>query len=153
LLSFEQVEYDTSNESYLRKWTEDINKYANNYNHIDVSLAPIVESVFNSNKSQLKIIEAGFHKKAVIASDVNPYTIDLKHSLKDGNFTNDGNSLLVSPKRNHRDWEKYMKKLVDNPNMITDMGERLYETVKDKYSLPNVSKNRVEFIKSILTKY
>ena len=32
-------------------------------------------------KSQLKVIEAGFYKKALIASQVGPYTLDLKHAL------------------------------------------------------------------------
>jgi hypothetical protein len=30
------------------------------------------------------------------------------------------------------------------------MGERLYETVKDKYDLRNVTKDRAEFYKSII---
>lgn len=150
LLSFEQKDFDDKNTSYVRRWTQDISKYAYNYNYFDVSLAPLVESTFNANKSQLKVIEAGFHKKAIIASDVNPYKLDLKSAIHEGQFKSDGNSLLVSTKRNHKDWEKYMKKLIENPNMIEDMGNRLYETVKDTYSLENVSKNRVEFIKSII---
>lgn len=150
LLSFEEREFDDKNSSYVRRWTQDISKYAYNYNYFDVSLAPLVESTFNANKSQLKVIEAGFHKKAIIASDVNPYKLDLKSAIHEGQFKSDGNSLLVSTKRNHKDWEKYMKKLIDNPNMIEDMGNRLYETVKDTYSLENVSKNRTQFIKSII---
>jgi hypothetical protein len=43
-----------------------------------------------------------------------------------------------------------MKLLIENPNMIEDLGNRLYETVKDKYSLVTVSKNRTEFFKSII---
>lgn len=150
LLSFEQKGFDDENTSYVRRWTQDISKYAFNYNYFDISLAPLVDSLFNSNKSQLKVIEAGFHKKAIIASDVNPYKLDLKSAISEGQFKSDGNSLLVSPKRNHKDWEKYMKKLIDNPNMIEDMGNRLYETVKDTYSLETVTKNRTEFIKSII---
>jgi hypothetical protein len=34
--------------------------------------------------------------------------------------------------------------------MAKDMGERLYETVKDKYDLNIVTKDRAEFYKSIL---
>jgi glycosyltransferase involved in cell wall biosynthesis len=100
-------------------------------------------------KSQLKVIEAGFYKKALIASNVGPYTIDLKHSLNNGNFV-DGNALLVNEHNNHSDWSKYIKKLVDNPNMIVDMGERLYETVKDTYDLNVVTKTRAEFYKSLI---
>jgi hypothetical protein len=34
--------------------------------------------------------------------------------------------------------------------MVKDMGERLYETVKDTYDLNTVTKTRAEFYKSIL---
>jgi glycosyltransferase involved in cell wall biosynthesis len=100
-------------------------------------------------KSQLKVIEAGFYKKALIASNIGPYTIDLKHALKNGNFT-DGNALLVDENRNHSDWSKYIKKLLTNPNLVTDLGERLYETVKDKYDLNQVTKTRAEWYKSLI---
>jgi glycosyltransferase involved in cell wall biosynthesis len=100
-------------------------------------------------KSQLKVIEAGFYKKAIIASNVGPYTIDLKHALDKGNFT-DGNALLVNESNNHSDWAKHIKKLVDNPNFIADLGERLYETVKDKYDLNTVTRDRASFYKSII---
>tara|TARA_B110000977_G_scaffold96533_1_gene127326 strand:- start:969 stop:2198 length:1230 start_codon:yes stop_codon:yes gene_type:complete len=136
---------------YVRRWTMDINKYANNYNYFDVSLAPLVKSDFNVNKSQLKVIEAGFHKKAIIASEENPYLIDLISSIEKGGGINPkGNSLLVSSNKNHKQWHQQMKRLINNPNMVTDLGEKLYETVKDKYSLSTVSKNRVEFFKSII---
>jgi glycosyltransferase involved in cell wall biosynthesis len=105
--------------------------------------------VFNRVKSQLKVIEAGFYKKALIASNLGPYTIDLKHSLQHGNFV-DGNALLVDEGRNHSDWFKYVKKLIDNPNWAYDLGERLYETVKDTYDLNVVTKTRAEFYKSII---
>jgi glycosyltransferase involved in cell wall biosynthesis len=120
-----------------------------NYSKFDISLAPIKNHIFNRMKSQLKVIEAGFYKKALIASQVGPYTIDLKHALKEGQFT-DGNALLVQETRNHSDWSKFIKKLVQNPNLITDLGERLYETVKDTYDLRNVTITRAEFYKSLI---
>jgi glycosyltransferase involved in cell wall biosynthesis len=136
-------------ENYVRVWTRPVNAYARNYSKFDISLAPIKNHIFNRMKSQLKVIEAGFYKKALIASNVGPYTIDLKHALKNGEFTN-GNALLVDEHKNHSDWAKYIKKLVDNPNLITDLGERLYETVKDTYDLNVVTKNRAEFYKSLI---
>jgi glycosyltransferase involved in cell wall biosynthesis len=150
LSTFLDTPYNDENESYRRRWTQEITKYANNYNYFDVSLAPIVESEFNANKSQLKVIEAGFHKKAIISSEVNPYTLDLISAINDGKFNNKGNALLVNPKRNHKDWAKHMKRLIENPNMIEDLGNRLYETVKDTYSLKKVCKDRIEFFKSII---
>ena len=136
-------------ESYLRVWTKPVTSYAKNYSKFDVSLAPIKNHMFNRMKSQLKVIEAGFYKKAIIASNIGPYSLDLKHCLKNGEFV-DGNALLVDEVRNHSDWAKYMEKLIKNPNMAKDMGERLYETVKDTYDLNIVTKDRAEFYKSIL---
>ena len=140
---------NVSDENYVRVWTRPVETYAGNYSNFDISLAPIKNHIFNRMKSQLKVIEAGFYKKALIASNVGPYTIDLKHALKNGEFT-DGNALLVDDHKNHSDWSKYVKKLVDNPNMITDLGERLYETVKDKYHLNTVTATRSEFYKSLI---
>jgi glycosyltransferase involved in cell wall biosynthesis len=115
-------------------------------------LAPLRDSFFNANKSQLKIIEAGFHKKAIIASDVKPYTLDLISAYDNGKLNDSGNALLVSPNKNHKQWSKHIKFLMDNPELAKELGERLYETVKDKYSLPKVCKDRVEFLKLITKK-
>ena len=150
LLDYTQDDYVNANdESYLRVWTKPVNSYARNYSKFDVSLAPIKNHMFNRMKSQLKVIEAGFYKKALIATNLGPYTIDLKHCLNNGNFV-DGNAMLVDENRNHSDWAKYIEKLVKNPNLVKDMGERLYETVKDTYDLNKVTKDRAEFYKSIL---
>jgi len=137
------------NENYMRVWTRPVTTYAKNYSKFDISLAPIKNHIFNRMKSQLKVIEAGFYKKALIASNVGPYTIDLKHALKNGQFT-DGNALLVNENNNHSDWAKNIKKLVENPNLITDLGERLYETVKDRYNLNVVTAERASFYKSLI---
>ena len=147
---FKEEDYPNVNkENYVRVWTRPVDSYARNYSNFDISLSPIKNHIFNRMKSQLKVIEAGFYKKALIASNVGPYTIDLKHAMKNGEFT-DGNALLVDEVKNHSDWAKNIKKLVDNPNMITDLGERLYETVKDKYHLNTVTKTRAEFYKSLI---
>jgi glycosyltransferase involved in cell wall biosynthesis len=151
LKKFERTDYDDLNLSYRRRWTEEINKYAFNYNLFDVSLAPLVDSLFNSNKSQLKIIESGFHKKALIASNVNPYSVDLTSLINfGGGFNDKGNSLLVESSKNHKQWGQHMKRLIENPAMIEDLGNKLYDTVKDKFSLKTVCENRVQFLKSII---
>jgi glycosyltransferase involved in cell wall biosynthesis len=150
LMKYTQEPYKNENdESYIRIWTKPVTSYAKNYSKFDISLAPIKNHIFNRVKSQLKVIESGFYKKALIASDIGPYTIDLKHALKNGNFT-DGNALLVDENRNHSDWAKFIEKLVKNPNLIQDLGERLYETVKDTYDLNKVTKDRAELYKSLI---
>jgi len=136
------------NPFYTRVWTEPVTSYAKNYANFDVSLAPLKNHIFNRVKSQLKVIEAGFYKKALIASNIGPYTIDLKHSLQNGNFV-DGNALLVEERRNHSDWSKWMKKLIDNPSWAEDLGERLYETVSKTYDLNIVTETRAQIYKEI----
>jgi glycosyltransferase involved in cell wall biosynthesis len=136
-------------EYYQRVWTRPVTSYAKNYSKFDVSLAPIKNHIFNKVKSQLKVIEAGFYKKAIIASDFGPYTVDLKGAYVNKKFT-DGNALLVNEFKNYNDWYKNIKLLSDNPNMAYDLGQKLYETVKDTYDLRVVTKNRAELYKSLL---
>jgi len=150
LSQFKDEEYpNPSDLPYRRVWTKPVNTYATNYSKFDISMAPIKNHIFNRVKSQLKVIEAGFYKKALIASEIGPYTIDLKHALEFGQLK-DGNALLVKEERNHSDWAKNIKFLVNNPNLIVDLGERLYETVKDTYDLRNVTKTRAEWYKTLV---
>lgn len=153
LLTYKDLPIDDSNKPYVRRWTKKITEYATNYNYFDVSLAPLVPSVFNANKSQLKAIESGFFKKALIASETDPYTLDLVSAVeKGGKFNPKGNALLVSPEKNHKQWGKHMKLLIENPNMIKDLGEKLHETMSIKYSLKKVCEDRAQFLKSIINK-
>lgn len=152
LVSFkDDPNYDILNKPYRRIWTKPISQYANGYNNFDIALAPLNDSNFNKYKSQLKVIEAGFHKKAIIAQNYGPYTIDLINAVdKGGSWNTNGNSLLVDPSKNHKQWVKHAKKLTENPELITELGEKLYETVKDKYDLNNVTKIRAEIYKNLI---
>jgi hypothetical protein len=94
---------DIANEPYRRVWTKPISTYALNYNLFDISLAPLDEH-FNKVKSQLKVIEAGFHNKAIV-QNFGPYQIDLKNSLVfGGGFDLTANSILVDTAKNGKDW-------------------------------------------------
>lgn len=150
LLSFQKGEYsNVANEPYRRVWTKPISTYASNYNLFDISLAPIEENLFNKVKSQLKVIEAGFHKKAIIAQDFGPYQIDLKHAyIRPANkhdiakFDETGNAFLINSSKNHKDWYKFIKRLILNPEEIGILQTNLHNTVKDTYSIESVTKNR-----------
>jgi glycosyltransferase involved in cell wall biosynthesis len=154
LLKYSQDEdnsYNDLNEPYRRVWTKPITTYASNYNNFDVSLAPLKEHIFNKAKSQLKVIEAGFHKKALIAQNFGPYTIDLVDVFKyGGGYNENGNALLIDSNKNHKDWLKAIKMLYANPELIDIMGNNLYNTVVKKYHIDVVTKNRSEFYKSIV---
>jgi glycosyltransferase involved in cell wall biosynthesis len=159
LLSFKQGEYeDVANEPYRRVWTKPISTYASNYNLFDVSLAPLEENVFNEVKSQLKVIESGFHKKALIAQDFGPYQIDMEtlfgkpeKGQNEPTLNENANGLLVPKNKNHKLWTKYIKYLVDNPEMVTTLGENLYNTVNGSYDMVSVCKNRLELYNNLVT--
>lgn len=129
-----ETEYpNVEDKPYRRIWTKDISQYGTCYNHADIVLAPLVDNEFNQLKSQLKVIEAGFHKKPLIVSDILPYQLDC---------INEKNSLVVQEGKAHKDWFKNIKRLVTEPNLCQDLGEALYETVKDKYDLNRITKLR-----------
>jgi glycosyltransferase involved in cell wall biosynthesis len=137
-------------QNYRRVWTKPITTYASNYNLFDVSLAPVKEHIFNYCKSQLKVIEAGFHKKALIASDFGPYQIDLVDAYERGGTFNDkGNAFLIGKHKNHKDWSKRLELLYNNPDLVTQLGENLYQSVQ-KYHIDNVTKNRAEFYRTLV---
>lgn len=138
-------DYPNHDEAYRRCWTKPIDQYATHYNNIDVLLVPLKENKFNQMKSQLKVIEAGFFHKAIIAQNFGPYTIDLVPFIERGNKINEeGNALLVDSLKNHKQWGKYITKLANEPEIVKKLQENLYNTVKDKYSIETVAKQRVE---------
>lgn len=148
-----QMEWNSKDEPYRRCWTKPIDKYYKHYENIDVLLVPLKECDFNSVKSQLKVIECGFAHKAIIAQNFGPYTIDLKNMIEKGGKVNEnGNALLVDSSKNHKQWAKYIERIVKEPELIEKLSNNLYETVKDTYDLKNVCEKRVEFYRQILNR-
>lgn len=144
-----QQNFPDLNESYRRCWTKNMDNYYKHYENIDVLLVPLKENDFNNVKSQLKVVEAGFGHKAIIANNVGPYTIDLVPMIeKGGKINENGNALLVESSKNHKQWAKSIIKLVNDRDMLEKLKENLHNTVKDTYSLETVCKQRVdEYIK------
>ncbi len=141
---------------YIRHATKGIHQFANNYRHADICLAPIkvfgkikgnalpdnLSNRYQFAKSNLKAIEAGFHRVPLIASQVPTYTGDA--DFKDGK-----NIVFIKPERQEKDWFKKIKELVNNPNMVQDLGEAAYELVSKKYSLKNITVKRRDFYNRI----
>ena len=141
------------NEPYRREWTKDVDNYATHYRNVDILLAPLDPNPFNEVKSELKFIEAGFTHTAIIATNFGPYTIGSKNMFEKGGIINDeGNCVLIEPSKRPKDWAKVIKKLIDNPELITKLQDNLYNSVKDKYDIRNVTKIRAEWYHSIIQK-
>ena len=134
----EHISYD---KCYRRLYGREINSYGELYNEIDVALIPLQDNKFNNCKSELKIVEAGWMKKAVIVSCVTPY----KEWIKDG-----VNGLIVKPARNNIDWFNAIHKLINNPNMVEDLAGRLHETIIKNFDLDTHNLKRVELYKQLI---
>jgi glycosyltransferase involved in cell wall biosynthesis len=151
-MEFKRDEYtkDFNDLSYRRVWTRPITTYAENYNRFDISLAPLKHHTFNRVKSQLKVIEAGFHKKALIAQNYGPYQIDCVNAMERGGTINEnGNALLVDKIKNHKLWGKYTKLLINNADLREQLGENLYRDVQP-YHIKNVTAKRAEIYKELV---
>lgn len=119
----------------LKHWSE----YAWEYNAIDVALAPLEDNPFNRSKSFLKVIEAGFKKKAIICSDVEPYNRPIHSEFKS---VIDLIPLGVS-------WRGRIESYtVDEAKQ---RGEELYKLVQP-YEIRNLNKKRREIYNQILSK-
>lgn len=144
---------NAANEPYRREWTKDVSNFAEHYRNVDVLLAPLDCNPFNEVKSELKFVEAGFTKTALICTDFGPYTICSDPFIKFGGEINEkGNCILIEDGKKHKAWKKSILKLVEHPEYIEMLANNLYNTVKDKYDIRNVTKTRAEWYKSIVKK-
>lgn len=155
LKKIKKEEYpDMYKKNYVRRWTLPLTQYGKHYDYCDVCLAPIDSidrfktekgqiinkvNYFNEVKSELKIIEAGMKRKALIAQDFGIY----KELLKDGET-----GILI--KDNKDGWYKAMKKVIENPEYRQTLADNLHNFVREKYDLKNVTAQRAEIYKNIL---
>jgi glycosyltransferase involved in cell wall biosynthesis len=105
------------------------------YNLFDVLLVPLVANKFNSLKSELKLVEAGTFKRAVIVSGVLPYTPFLKDKC---------NCLVANSKT---DWYKKIRYLVNNPGAVTELGKQLHHDIQEHFNYEKITKYRAEIYK------
>ena len=130
------------NKPYRRYWWKQMLDYPTLYGDIDVLLLPLTNSTYNCCKSPVKIAEAGFNKRTVIAGNVIPYADEIKDG-SDGFLINESDKYA---------WFNRMKYFIENPGEVKAMGEALYNTVKDKNLLRNVSVLRHELYERIILK-
>jgi glycosyltransferase involved in cell wall biosynthesis len=113
-------------------------KYGILYDEVDVCLAPIEESLFNTCRSELKISEAGMKKKAFIGQDFGIYPKRITHNV---------NGLLA---KTSDDWYDYMKRLILNPSEIERLGNSLHGYVMERFTMENVTRQRIDLYKTLV---
>jgi glycosyltransferase involved in cell wall biosynthesis len=155
LKKIKNEDYDgMSTKNYVRRWTLPLTQYGRHYDYCDVCLAPIAEDymhitdkgqhikkehIFNKVKSELKIIESGMKKKALVAQDFGIY----KDLIVDGET-----GILVSD--NKKGWHKALKSLILDKDKVDYLANNLHEFVKNKYSLEAVNEKRLAFYKRVV---
>ena len=126
---------------YFRINAANVFSYAQGYNLFDIALAPLTQNRFNNCKSELKMIEAGFMKKAMIVSDIMPYKIIARPGI---------NCLSVKETAYRSAWYLSMKRLINNPNLVQDLASQLHEDVTNIYHIEKVNQVRADLYRSLL---
>jgi len=106
--------------------------YYKSYAHADICLVPLVNSRFNSMKSNLKVLEAANLSLPVIAHHVQPY-LDLPVSYANGTMQ----------------WVKAMKHYIDNEQARIDDGAKLNEFCNTYYNYRSINQTRKEIFQDV----
>jgi hypothetical protein len=110
-----------------------VDQYMNFYNEADACLVPLVDSKFNSMKSNLKVLEAATKNAPVICSNVKPYA-DCKHIIR---------------VNNQSDWFTNIKKVVKDAIYRQEMGLANGEWCRENFNLIKVNNLRKQVFESL----
>jgi glycosyltransferase involved in cell wall biosynthesis len=110
-----------------------VDQYMNFYNEADACLVPLVDSKFNSMKSNLKVLEAATKNAPVICSNVKPYS-ECKHIIR---------------VNNQSDWFTNIKKVVKDATYRQEMGLANGEWCRENFDLVKVNKLRKQVFESL----
>jgi glycosyltransferase involved in cell wall biosynthesis len=111
-----------------------VDEYMNFYNEADACLIPLVDSKFNSMKSNLKVLEAATKNAAVIASNVKPYS----------------ECPYIIPVGHQGGWFENIKKVVKDAIYREEMGLANGEYCREHFNLVKVNKLRSQVFESII---
>ena len=114
----------------IKQQLSGIMDYAKDYEHCGICLIPLKDNLYNSCKSELKMIEAGHFAKPVIVSAVDPYNM----------LSTTKNSIKV----HNNDWESAKNKIKGNHQMQVDLGLKLKEDVTLKYNIVKENAKRLQ---------
>lgn len=112
-----------------------VESYYYAYSKCDISLVPLIDTKFNSLKSNLKILEAANIWANVIVSNVHPYK-----DVPFVNYVNEGD-----------DWFRHVKWLLDNPEEAKEQAANLQVYCRENFNFESINKKRYELLCSLKT--
>lgn len=115
-----------------------IESYYYMYSHCDIALIPLVDTHFNSMKSNLKIIEAANISAPVVVSRVHPYL----------DFPED----MVNYVYSQADWYSSVKMLLNNPDFAKEQGLMLQQYCEKNFNFEDINERRKQFFYAVTGK-
>lgn len=113
-----------------------ISKYMSLYKDLNLSFAPLIDNTFNRCKSNLKALESGVNYCALMASKIPPY------------FNKKDKDCVIYCDDN--EWQDKIKYCKENPNYVSDMGDKLGLHVREHYDIFKVNEKRAQILNSLL---
>lgn len=123
------------NPNYKREFIKPLDKYMESYDNLDCCIAPLTDDYFNQFKSNLKVLEAGIKRCAIICSPNPCYTDTVPDNL-------------VTYCKTIKDWKEAFRKHKDL-NYTQEKGHALYDWVITNYNLEDANKTRLNIIQSL----
>lgn len=111
-----------------------VTEYMAAYADSDISLIPLIDSKFNSMKSNLKVLETAAKKNPAIVSNVHPYK---------GFYP-------ACHVNSQKDWYYWIKLLTKDPDARKSYGNALYEYCNKNFNLHEVNKHRFAIYKKLI---
>lgn len=127
-----------SNPNYKSVVMSPLDKYMYGYDKLDCCVAPLINEEFNKYKSNLKILEAGLKKCAIICSPNECYTDTVPETM-------------VTYCKSIKDWKEAIKKHQDL-DYTKEKGEKLYDWVNSNYNLADINKQRLDLYETYITR-
>jgi glycosyltransferase involved in cell wall biosynthesis len=103
----------------------------------DISIAPLLDNVFNQSKSNIKWLESSMAGCAFVGSNVYPY----KHSVKNGETG------FVC--RNKNQWKNALRKLIDSKELRKELVANAQKEIKENYNISKEVKKYNKFFECL----
>ena len=108
-------------------------RYMEAYADSDISLIPLQDNLFNSMKSNLKVLETAAKKNPAIVSAVNPYLDMPVHYVK-----------------KQTDWFKHIRDLTNDLAYRIESGQRLYDFCNTNFNLHKINLQRFDIYSRLI---
>ena len=111
---------------------DEVFRYMAAYADSDISIIPLLDTKFNSMKSNLKVLETASKKNPAIVSCVHPYL-----------------DLPVHYVRNQREWYKHIQLLTNDRQAREESGLKLFEYCNTHYNFALINNERKRIYKQL----